>query len=85
MINRLITPGDSYDTAVGVLSLGQMVDGTGNIAIGNESGYDNYSGDDNIYIGNQGRNTDTDIIHIGTQEPRRRLIWRAPSMPTAWR
>jgi hypothetical protein len=67
VVTGLITPGGGYNTAVGFLSLGQLVGGTGNIAIGQESGYNNYSGNNNIYIGNQGQNTDNGIIYIGTQ------------------
>ena len=43
------------------------VNGSNNIAIGSQAGYDNLTGNRNVYIANAGADGESGVIRIGTE------------------
>jgi hypothetical protein len=62
----LYTNNGTSDTAIGDSALLLNQDGTNNTAVGYEAGIDLTNGDNNIYIGNPGLESESGAIRIGT-------------------
>ena len=56
-----------YNTAIGFAALQNNISGSDNVALGRDAGINHSTGDDNIYIRNDGLANEVGTIRIGTQ------------------
>ena len=64
----------SRNIAIGGDALRQNVNGSNNVAIGFRAGYDNLTGNGNVYIANPGTDGESGVIRIGTEGVHTRVV-----------